>query len=175
MSRSTPKKSAAKVAAPMDDSVREAKVGTPATNTARACYAAKTLVAEVIDLFPETPAEYSKYDGRNTALDVTFDLTAVSMPDDDLLASLLELTSTDARVREVVMEDGTVLVSFRSNPITQDLRDPFGLSEALLVLTSAEDDDETDSLTEPPAGDSYASVVLADQPTAHWRLVEGSS
>lgn len=132
-----------KEATPMDPSVREESVGTPTVNTRRVCYAAKTLVAEVEALFPETPVEYSNHDGRNTALDVSFDLTVLDSEDAASFLTLMSLLddpahNDDPRIREVVVEDGAVLVGFKSDPRTQDSRDPFGLADALSVL-NAED------------------------------------
>lgn len=126
-----------KKAQPMDPSAKEKAVGTPAMNTERVCYALSTLVDEVLELFPETPVEYSNYDGRNTALDATFDLTAD--PDGDTLGALLGLLSSEPRVREVQVDGGTALVGMVSNPRTQDKRDGFGLADALEVL--AEEDE----------------------------------
>jgi hypothetical protein len=128
------------VAEQLDPSIREARVGTASTNTQRVCYAAKTLVAEVMEMFPETPVEFSNFDGRNTALDVTFDLTAISGDDDraDLTTALTLLDdpayNEDARIAAVLVEDGAVLVSFKSNAATQDSREPFGLIDAMSVL-----------------------------------------
>lgn len=125
---------------PMDATIREERVGTPAVNRQRVCWAAKTLVAEVDELYPEIPVEYSNHDGRNTALDVTFDLTVLDSTDSDMLVTLLELTSSDSRIAYVIVGDeDVVLVSFEGNPRTQDSRDPFGLSDALGVLTEGDD------------------------------------
>jgi hypothetical protein len=127
----------------MDSSTREAPVGTPSTNTKRTCWAALTLVAEVHEVFPETPVEYSNYDGRNTALDVTFDLTGLTSPDDDDLASALQLVETDERVDTVILggttHEGQVLVSFKSSLRTQDSREPFGILDALSVLSGKDE------------------------------------
>lgn len=139
MSKSTTKKTESKAPEPMDAGATESKVGTPVTNNHRVCYAGKRLVAEVHDLFPETPVEYGNYDGRNTALDVIFDLTALDATDSDMLAGLLELTTTDDRVAEVLVEDDLALVSFKGNPRTQDSRATFGLSDALDVLSEPEE------------------------------------
>lgn len=134
-----------KVVKPMDDGIREQAVGVPNANNRRVCYAIKTLVAEVLELFPETPVEYSNYDGRNTALDVTFDLTVLNADDRETLSTLLQLLgdraySEDQRIREVTYDDSAVLVSIISGPRTQDIREPFGLADAYVVL--AEDDEE---------------------------------
>ena len=135
---------------PMDPSIREQVIGTPATNNKRVCYAIKTLAAEVGELFPETPVEYSEYDGRNTALDATFDLTVLDESDRTLFRDLLRLCTTDERVREVLTEDDQVLVGIKSNPRTQDLRDWFNLADAWLVMAeghqAAEEPDDLDSL-----------------------------
>lgn len=120
---------------PMEASaVPAAKVGTPAMNNKRACYAAKTLVAELHEMFPETPVEYSNPNGRSTMLDVSFDLTVFDASEEDSVTTLLELIHTDARVEEVIIENGTVLVSFKASARTQDSREPFGLGDAWDVL-----------------------------------------
>jgi hypothetical protein len=139
---------------PMDDGVTERAVGVPVTNSQRVCWAIKTLVAEVHSMFPETTAEYSDYDGRNTALAVTFDLTPLDADTDRVdLANLLELLNDpayndDRRIREVIVEsdDSAVYVSMRGNPRTQDSREPFGLADALEVLTGGDEgyDEEND-------------------------------
>src|SRR5690606_4954535 len=68
----------ARVDEPLDPSYPEQRgAGAPANNNKRACYAIKTLVDEVGDLFPEITHQLSNYDGRNTALDVSFDLTGL--------------------------------------------------------------------------------------------------
>lgn len=124
---------------PMDDSVKEATVGTAATNAPRQCWALKTLVSEVQILFPETPYEVSNIDGRNTALDVQFDLTTLdSQERADLIVLLLSLDE-DPRVAEVMGEDGLVLISFKSNALTQDDRTPFGLADAYQILIEESD------------------------------------
>jgi hypothetical protein len=134
--------------APMDPSVREESVGTPAVNASRPCWAAKTLVAEVNALFPETPVEYSNPDGRNTMLDVMFDLTTLDPNDVYDLTTLLNLLddpayNVDPRIDSVIaggqQHAGQVLVAFKSNPRTQDSRDPFGLADALEVLAERDE------------------------------------
>ncbi len=123
----------------MDPSLREGVVGVPATNRQRVCYTIQTLVAEFSDLFPETPVEYSNYDGRNTALDVSFNLTV--LPEDGTrqnAITLLYLVSEDERVKQVISEDDVMLVSVWPNPRTQDDRTPFNLGDAYLVLAGDE-------------------------------------
>jgi hypothetical protein len=134
-----------KTPTPMDPSIIEDRVGSAHVNTGRACYAAKTLVAEVEALFPGVPVDYSNRDGRSTALDVSFDLTVLDEPDGQDLVTLLTLLgdsahNEDPRIREVMADPGTlqVLVGFRSNPRTQDSREPFGLADALDVLSGDE-------------------------------------
>lgn len=152
MTKSTTRKPAKKAASsktakmpePMEASTTPpAAVGTPATNNVRVCWAAKTLVNEFTDLFPETPVEYSNPDGRNTMLDVSFDLTAVPDSDRDAAAALLELVETDARVGSVFIESAaeSLLVSFKSSARTQDSRDSFGLADAWDVLSDGEEFD----------------------------------
>lgn len=137
---------------PMDASTREVAVGTPATNHPRVCGAIKQLVAEFHALFPETPVEYSNYNGRNTALDVMFDLTSLAEDTDrvdafNLLALLGE--SADPRIDYVIAaeEDGVALVSMRSSLRTQDDPSSFGLADVFSVLVEPDagyDDDGDD-------------------------------
>lgn len=159
MTKSTTRKPAKKAASsktakmpePMEASTTPPEaVGTPATNNVRVCWAAKTLVNEFTDLFPETPVEYSNPDGRNTMLDVSFDMTAVDDVDRDAAVALLELTNTDARVAGLISISDMVLVSFKSSARTQDNRDSFGLADAWDVLTDGEqfDDDLSDYRSE---------------------------
>ena len=136
------KKTAAKTVEPMDDGIREQAVGTAATNTKRQCWAIKTLVAEVDHLFPDTPVTYDNYDGRNTALGVTFDFMEVDEADRGFLIDLLLSLPTDERVRAVDSVGWEVKVVMRSNPVTQDKRDTFGLPDAWAVLFEEDDVDE---------------------------------
>lgn len=160
-------KNKTKAPEPMDDSVREVPVGTPSTNRQRVCGAIKQLVAEFTGLFPETPVEYSNYDGRNTALDVTFDLTALDEDTDrvdafNLLALLDDSAyNNDPRIDYVLssQEDGAVLVSMRSSLRTQDLRDPFGLADALSVLAGEDEDYDEDNW--PESGDDGVGFLSA--------------
>lgn len=136
-----------KTITPMDDGIRERSVGEAAVNRQRECWAIKTLVGEVLALFPETSAEYSNYNGRNTALDVTFDLTGMEGGDSVVFNNLLCLLDdgADPRVREVITEDyAQALVSMHPDPRTHDLRNPFGIAQAYEALTA--DDDGPDDL-----------------------------
>lgn len=125
---------------PMDTSIREEAVAVPVTNNQRVCWAAKTFVAEVNELFPETPVEYSNYDGRNTALGVTFDLSMLDSSENQLLVDLLTMKPYDPRIIEVAADYDTqsVYLRFKADPRTQDLRDPFGLADAYEVLIEDE-------------------------------------
>lgn len=126
---------------PMDASIRERATGTTASNTQRVCYAIKTLVAEMHALFPETPVEYSDYDGRNTALAVSFDLSPLDEETGTTVLALFTLFDFDAdpRIASVDADGPVVLISFRANARTQDSREPFGLAEAWEVLTEGDD------------------------------------
>jgi len=130
---------------PMDPSARERVTGIQAQNHPRLCWAMKTLIAEVKDLFPETTYEESGYDGRNTALNVTFDVH--ECPD---LVRLLECVKTDDRVVDVVHDEQeqSVLVAFRAQPRMQDSREPFGLTDAWSILI----DDEAGTASDGSAG-----------------------
>jgi hypothetical protein len=131
---------------PMDDSIKEAREGTPFANAPRQCWAMKTLISEVHSLFPETPYEVSNIDGRNTALDVKFDLTVLDEQAGADLRTLLVSLDGDERVDETFWEEDMVLVSFQSNPRTQDSREPFDLSGAYAVLIEDDDGGDEDDL-----------------------------
>jgi hypothetical protein len=120
----------------MDSNIPEVMVGTPAVNGARVCWALKTLVAEVEELFPETPVEYTNHDGRNTALAATFDLSVLDLDENQMLVDLLTMLPHDPRIADVVSDYDTVsvYVCMKSNPRTQDDKSPFGLGDALEVL-----------------------------------------
>lgn len=140
----------------MDPSIREGRVGTPQANTERPCWAISTLNEEVWALFPETPVEYSDVNGRNTALSVTYDCTALDVETDRIdLPNLLALIRDDARVDQVLISKDDekvnidyVLVQMRSNPRTQDNREPFGLADALLIMAEA-DETEDGAFSDP--------------------------
>lgn len=121
---------------PMDNRIQEAAVGTPATNNQRPCWAIKTLVAEVLSVFPETSVEYSNYNGRNTALDVTFDLTGIDSDLRGAVSDVLDLLSLDVRVARAFTEEDQMLVSITSSPRTQDSRETFGIDSALRDILS---------------------------------------
>lgn len=150
----------------MDDTIRENAVGAPATNRQRACWAIKQLVAEVHGLFPETPVEYSGYDGRNTALSVTFDLTTMDGGESGLFNNLMKILDTDERVAEVITADyDQTFVAIKPGPRTQDVRDSFGLADAWSILV---DDDEPveDGVSET----EWARVAMESQPGYHGRF-----
>lgn len=126
---------------PMDATIREEKEGVVATNHKRVAYALSTLVKEVLALFPETPHEFSGIDGRNTALDVTFDLTNMIPEDRDYFVPLLHFTEGDGRVSDVSYADDMLLVQIRPGARTQDVRDTFGLADAWLILTGTDESD----------------------------------
>lgn len=128
---------------PMDTSIGEKAVGSMHVNKTRVCWALKTLVAEVLELFPETPVEYANHDGRRTALSASFDLTVHDEQDADDIGALLILLNDpayneDPRIESVVYEEGQAHVLMRSDPRTQDSREPFGLADAWLVLAGDE-------------------------------------
>lgn len=127
---------------PMDASFREDKVGTMATNHKRVCWALKTLIAEIVEVFPETTnaVEYSNYDGRGAALTATIDLTVFDKEDEGLFLQLLNLVGDDHRVYDVVADTdvtSSVAVTLKSNPRTQDLRTTFNVSPAWVILALA--------------------------------------
>lgn len=114
---------------PMDPGARETDGPAPEhVNSERTAYALKTLVSEVLELFPETPHEFSERNGRNTALAVTFDVTPLDLDERDKFASLLSLAKADDRVEEVIVdEEGLVCVRLVNSHRTADIRDPFDL------------------------------------------------
>lgn len=120
---------------PMDDSIRERTQGVPSPNRARVAHALKTLVAEMHEVFPETPVEYSNYDRFNAALDVTFDLTGLDAGDSVVFNDLIKMIDGDERVATVLTEDySQAVVSLHPAARTKDKRDPFGLPAAFGVL-----------------------------------------
>lgn len=142
-----------KTAQPMDAGAEEISNPVMATNTQRTAHGVKTLIAEVLELFPETPYEVSGYDGRNTALDVTFDLSNLDEGEQRQFMDLLSLVKSDIRVRGVITEEDSVLVEFRRSPRTQDSRDPFNLADAWSVLTESEEPDGLSAgISVPPDG-----------------------
>lgn len=130
------KKGSADYPEPMDPTHVDS-ASAPTGNQPRVCYALKTLIAEVSALFPETTVETGDVDGRNTALSATF---TTDNADFLLLMDVLDLT--DPRVESVAVDDQTksTKVKMRSNPRTQDSREPFGIGEAWLILAG---DDES--------------------------------
>lgn len=160
---------------PMDASVPESRTAVPSTNSPRVCWALKTLVDEFRNLFPETRTEYSNYDGRNTALSVTFDLTGIPEDVRTDAALLMELLNDpayneDKRIEYVIIEDEHALVTMRANPRTQDSREPFGLADAYEVL--AGDDEPEDGVFGDPL--SNPAMGFAAQPGYHGRFEGGS-
>lgn len=139
---------------PMDDSTREVATAAPITRTQRPCGAIKQLVKEMHALFPETPVEYSNFDPYNRALDVTFDLTPLDADTDKTNATNLLLLLADPahnverRIEDVIVASDmdSVLVSMRASLRTQDNPEPFGLADALHILSGDEgyDDDDDD-------------------------------
>lgn len=120
---------------PMDPSARETTGGAARPNAKRVCGALKTLSAEVADLFPETTVTYHDYDGRNTALTAAFDYTALDEAARSMFADLMSVLNVDERVLIVEVmgthEEMVAAVRVRSNPVTQDKREVFGLADAI--------------------------------------------
>lgn len=117
---------------PMDPNAPESKTPIASINRARTCYAAQTLNFEVQEAFPETGVEVSNVNRYNVALDIAFDCS--NEPD---LAWLLQQLE-DRRIKEIIEDEGQVLVSFHDSFRTQDSRDPFGLTDAALLLDEGE-------------------------------------
>lgn len=124
-----------KMPEPMDAGVTEIRDGQVHVNSKRNAYALVQLVDEVRHLFPETPYEFGNYNGRNTALSVTFDLSMASGEEFDLFTQLLALVKTDQRVLDVINDDTSLLVDLFPSPRYQDLRDSFNLADAYSILT----------------------------------------
>lgn len=127
--------------APMDAGAPEVSNPVISPLRKRNAYALDTLIKEVAALYPEATATVSQYDGRNTALAVTFDVT-----ESEGLADLMELVSVDRRVLKVVTETldeiTQTLVVLHSAPRIQDLRDSFNLESAFLVLAEEAEREE---------------------------------
>lgn len=131
---------------PMDDGIRERSVGQAANNHQRVCGALKTLVAELEQMFPETPVEYSNYNRYNAALAVTFDLTALDGGDSVIFNDAIGLIKGDDRVAEVMTADyDQAYVEMRDWLRTCDNREPFGLADALVVLLDDVADEDSGS------------------------------
>jgi hypothetical protein len=116
---------------PMDSGAPERAVGEAAPTNQRACYAAKTLVAEVLALFPETVWMVENYNGRNVGLRV---VVLTDAEDQDKLSDLLALVDSDSRVERVQTFASETIIDFHNRPRTYDLRDSFGLDEAWMVM-----------------------------------------
>lgn len=146
---------------PMDPGAPEVTEAVTHVNEGRTAYALKTLVAEVLDLFPETSHEFSERDGRNTALAVTFDLTNLDLDDRDKFASLLSLAKADERVAEVIVdEDGLVCVRLRGNARTQDDRTTFDL----VAIWEDMGEDAPEPSAEPVVVDVETFPFVVDAP-----------
>ena len=129
---------------PMDAGAPERDNAEPVANNPRACYAAKQLVKEVLNLFPETEYGFTSYTPRNVALVVWF--AAKDDGEETELDQLLRLVDADPRVEKITYDDNEHLaVVFHNRPRTQDLRDPFGLDEALMVLADEDTGDGGDA------------------------------
>ena len=119
---------------PMDPSVKEVAVAPATTYRERTAYALSTLLDEFTEVFPETEFEFTRRDGRNTALEVQ-----ITLPDEgdglDTAAALLGAI-VDERIEEIVVDKADRLASIAvwSNARTQDIRDTFALVDALLAL-----------------------------------------
>lgn len=132
--RPEPKSPADNGPQPMDPGGPEPTSAPRSPNRRRSAYAITTLVSEIEQVFPGISHEVSNYNGFNTALDASFDLTSVSEDEVATLTTLLSMLDSDSRVARVEIEDGQALVSLHSNLRTQDLRDPFGVAQAYEVL-----------------------------------------
>lgn len=119
---------------PMDAGAPERAVAVAPVNHQRVCHAIRTLVAEVHEVFPETPTEFSGANGRNVYLAVSFDLTALDTIEADDLSIVLRLLDSDTRVESVIAEEGQVLVTMKNSARTQDNTDAFNILDALDVL-----------------------------------------
>lgn len=125
---------------PMDPSAQEVSgTNRVSSNTARNVYAMDTLIAEVLDLFPETVVETNDVDGRNAAHTVGFSVEG--REEKPILLTILELLVSDPRILSVGADDevGLVWVAFTHNARLKDSREPFNLSAAFSVLIEQED------------------------------------
>lgn len=127
----------------MDPSIPEVAVAAPMHVQRRACWAVETLAEEVTALFPETAVEHSAYNGRNTALGVTFDCTMLDDEDWTVARKVIGLIPVDARVQEIVVDGDqrALYVEMFANARTQDSREPFGLADAYALLIETEEEE----------------------------------
>lgn len=160
---------------PMDASASEQKTGTAASNTPRACYAIKTLIKEVNDLFPETTHTVGNYSGRNVGLSVAFDLSELDDEDQIAVTDLFKILDSDIRVAGIVTdtENSVVTISMKPSARTQDSRDSFGLGVAWEILTEGEP--EVFGGTEFNWGTSYPSWDATTNAAFDLSMADGSS
>lgn len=140
-----------KVSAPMDQTVREVGAPQDFTPRPRDCYAVLTLITEVNAMYPDVEVEPFNPNGRGVNISV-----AIYDHEEPDLIALLPLIGDEPRVEVVerVMSDrpGFTVVHFVNNPVTYDLRAPFGLVDAYKVLSTEDGEpdliDPDDDLTE---------------------------
>lgn len=127
---------------PMDPNAREGSNPGVSSTRPRACWAVKTLDAEVKHLFPETVTEFTEPDGRGVALSLNIDASMLDGEDWLYMEALVSLLNDDERVAAVGTEplDKRAFVQMRSNARTQDTRTSFNLNEAYLIMVDTEGD-----------------------------------
>jgi hypothetical protein len=145
--KTTAKKTAeSKAPEPMDATIRETAEPVAALPNQRLAYAAKTLLAEVADLFPEMTYVEGERNGRGVLIGLVFEMASLSPRDADTVVALFTLFDFNAepRIADVTYdgEEQLLSVTFRNQPSIYDSRDLFGLSDALLVLAGRDDDAE---------------------------------
>jgi hypothetical protein len=134
---------------PMDATIRETAEPVAALPNQRLAYAAKTLLAEVADLFPDATYVEGERNGRGVLIGLTFEMASLTDDDAADLANLLTLLhdpahNVDGRIEDVTHDEPEhlIAVTFRNQPTIYDSRAPFGLADALSVLAGSPDDDE---------------------------------
>ena len=146
-------KKSRKTEEPMDPGAKERLTPDPIQNRARTAKALRTLISEVLEVFPETPHEVSGANGWATALDVTFDVSGLVSEDrDDLLTVLNLIAESDHRVLGVYYEDDHALISLENNPKVYDTQTPFMFGPAWGALrnpASPEPEPESEPESEP--------------------------
>lgn len=121
-------------------------------NQHRLAYALDVLTEEIKGVHPDLPITPDDYNGWGVALSVSIDTTVLGDEDRSRLITVLDILGADARVAEVINEDGQTYVRVHADPMRQDSRAPFGVAGALVVLDGS-DEDDSDEAPADEAGD----------------------
>lgn len=117
-------------------------------NQHRLAYALSVLTEEIKGVYPDLPVTPDDYNGWGVALSVSVDTTVLGDEDRSRLITVLDILGADARVAEVINEDGQTYVRVHADPMRQDNRAPFGVAGALTVLDDSEDEQSPEPVAE---------------------------